>query len=206
MPISLNIPSPHCFVDFSLFVIDPLQQLQNLIDAGDIIGVHGTVKRTEKGEISVYVKDWQLLTKALLPLPDKYHGLTDINKRHRLRHLDMIVNPEVRRTFLTRARMTSALRRRLDELGYIEIETPILQAQAGGADATPFETYHHALEMTLTLRIATELHLKRLIIGGFNRGKRRLGVRNHVHASSPNLCRSYLSISLSFSVRSQCMK
>ena len=127
------------------------------------------MKRTEKGELSVYVKEWTILTKSLLPLPDKYKGLTDINKRYRQRHLDMIVNPEVRDTFKKRARITSLIRKILDDKGFLEIETPILQSQPGGAEARPFETYHNSLDMTLTLRIATELHLKRLIIGGFDR-------------------------------------
>jgi len=127
------------------------------------------MKRTEKGELSVYVKEWTILTKSLLPLPDKYKGLTDINKRYRQRHLDMIVNPEVRDTFRKRARITSLIRKILDDKGFLEIETPILQSQPGGAEARPFETYHNSLDMTLTLRIATELHLKRLIIGGFDR-------------------------------------
>lgn len=138
-------------------------------DAGDIVGARGTVKRTEKGEISVVASEWSMLTKALLPLPDKFKGFTDVSKRYRQRHLDLIVNPEVRATFRTRARVTSWLRRFLDDRGFLEIETPTLNSQPGGADAKPFETYHNALDMSLTLRIATELHLKRLIIGGFDR-------------------------------------
>jgi lysyl-tRNA synthetase class 2 len=153
-----------------LFHSNP-QQLKDWLDAGDIIGVRGSVKRTEKGEMSVYVREWQMLTKSLLPMPDKWHGLTDVNKRYRQRHLDLIVNPQVKQTFVARAKMTSSLRRRLDDLGFVEIETPILQTSPGGADAKPFETYHNALEMNLTLRIATELHLKRLMIGGFDKGK-----------------------------------
>jgi len=110
-----------------------------------------------------------MLTKSTLPLPDKYHGLTDISKRYRQRHLDLIVNPSVRDTFFKRAKITSTLRRQLDELGFLEIETPVLHTQSGGAEAKPFETYHNTMDMDLTLRIATELHLKRLIIGGFPR-------------------------------------
>ncbi len=110
-----------------------------------------------------------MLTKSAAPLPDKWHGLTDISKRYRNRHLDMIVNPEVRDTFRKRAIITSTLRRELDAMGFLEIETPVLHSQSGGAEAKPFETYHNTMDMDLTLRIATELHLKRLIVGGFNR-------------------------------------
>ncbi len=110
-----------------------------------------------------------MLTKSAAPLPDKWHGLTDISKRYRNRHLDMIVNPEVRDTFRKRAIITSTLRRELDTMGFLEIETPVLHSQSGGAEAKPFETYHNTMDMDLTLRIATELHLKRLIVGGFNR-------------------------------------
>lgn len=138
-------------------------------DAGDIIGVRGTVRRTDKGELSVYANDWTMLTKSTLPLPDKFHGLTDISKRYRQRHVDLIVNPDVRNTFRTRATITSTLRRQLDDLGFLEIETPVLHTQPGGAEAKPFSTFHNALDMDLTLRIATELHLKRLIVGGFHK-------------------------------------
>lgn len=138
-------------------------------DAGDIVGVRGVAKRTEKGEMSVKVKYWQMLTKALLPLPDKFHGLTDVEKRYRNRHIDLIVNPDVRETFRRRARITSAIRRFLDDEGFLEIETPSLHTQAGGAEARPFVTYHNALGRELTLRIATELHLKRLVVGGFEK-------------------------------------
>lgn len=139
------------------------------IDSGDIVGIRGTVRRTDKGELSVYAKEWKMLTKSAAPLPDKWHGLTDISKRYRSRHLDMIVNPTVRDTFRKRAVITSTLRRELDAMGFLEIETPVLHSQSGGAEAKPFETYHNSMDMDLTLRIATELHLKRLIIGGFDR-------------------------------------
>lgn len=127
------------------------------------------MRRTDKGELSVYVNEWEMLTKAILPLPDKYHGLQDITKRYRMRHIDMIVNPHVRDTFRKRALITSKLRRLLDDRGFLEIETPTLHTQSGGAEAKPFETYHNSMDMDLTLRIATELHLKRLIVGGFDR-------------------------------------
>ncbi|BAU15468.1 Lysyl-tRNA synthetase [Leptolyngbya sp. NIES-3755] len=145
------------------------KQLDKLCDAGDFIGVKGTIKRTDKGELSVYVKEYTILTKSLLPLPDKWHGLTDVAKRYRQRYVDLIVNPEVRDTFRKRALITAGIRRYLDEQGFIEIETPVLMSEAGGADARPFTTYHNTLDMQLYLRIATELHLKRLIVGGFEK-------------------------------------
>ncbi|MBD2186426.1 lysine--tRNA ligase [Aerosakkonema funiforme] len=148
---------------------DAFNHLKQLTDVGDIIGVKGTIKRTEKGELSVYVKQYAILTKSLLPLPDKWHGLTDIAKRYRQRYVDLIVNPQVRETFRRRAKITAAIRRYLDERGFLEIETPVLQAEAGGAEARPFITYHNTLEIELYLRIATELHLKRLIVGGFEK-------------------------------------
>ncbi len=140
-----------------------------LTDTGDILGAKGTIKRTERGELSIYVNQYEILTKSLLPLPDKWHGLTDVEKRYRQRYVDLIVNPEVRQTFRRRAQITAAIRRYLDQEGFIEIETPVLQSEAGGADARPFITYHNTLEMELYLRIATELHLKRLIVGGFEK-------------------------------------
>ncbi|MGK7925743.1 MAG: lysine--tRNA ligase [Spirulina sp.] len=150
-------------------VANAFNLLKKLTDVGDIIGVKGTIKRTEKGELSVYVSEYTMLTKSLLPLPDKWHGLTDTEKRYRQRYVDLIVNPTVRETFRRRAKFTAAIRRYLDELGFIEIETPVLQNEAGGADARPFMTYHNTLQMNLYLRIATELHLKRLIVGGFEK-------------------------------------
>lgn len=155
----------------SMADIDPdaFNHVKQLTDVGDIIGVKGTIKRTEKGELSVYVNQYTILTKSLLPLPDKWHGLTDTEKRYRQRYVDLIVNPQARQTFRRRAQITAALRRYLDNLGFIEIETPVLQSEAGGADARPFITYHNTLEMELYLRIATELHLKRLIVGGFEK-------------------------------------
>lgn len=143
--------------------------LKQLTDMGDIIGAKGTLKRTDKGELSVYVKEFEMLTKSLLPLPDKFHGLTDITTRYRQRYIDLIVNPEVRETFRRRALITASIRRYLDRDGFIEIETPTLTSEAGGADARPFVTYHNTMDMELYLRIATELHLKRLIVGGFEK-------------------------------------
>ncbi|MEB3234971.1 MAG: lysine--tRNA ligase [Cyanobacteriota bacterium] len=144
-------------------------QLTSLVDAGDLIGVHGTLRRTDRGELSVKVSAWQMLAKSLQPLPDKWHGLADVEKRYRQRYLDLIVTPQTRETFRRRALAVSAMRRWLDERGFLEIETPVLQSVPGGADARPFETHHNALDLPLTLRIATELHLKRLVVGGFER-------------------------------------
>jgi lysyl-tRNA synthetase class 2 len=144
-------------------------ELTSLVDAGDLIGVEGSLRRTDRGELSVKVSRWQMLSKALQPLPDKWHGLADVEKRYRQRYLDLIVSPHTRETFRRRARMVSGMRRWLDERGFLEIETPVLQSVPGGADARPFETHHNALDLPLTLRIATELHLKRLVVGGFER-------------------------------------
>jgi lysyl-tRNA synthetase class 2 len=144
-------------------------QITGLVDAGDLIGVRGSLRRTDRGELSVKVTGWQMLTKALQPLPDKWHGLADVEKRYRQRYLDLIVSPHTRDTFRRRALLVSAMRRWLDERGFLEIETPVLQTVSGGADARPFETHHNTLDLPLTLRIATELHLKRLVVGGFER-------------------------------------
>ncbi|MBM5798443.1 MAG: lysine--tRNA ligase, partial [Cyanobacteria bacterium K_Offshore_0m_m2_072] len=144
-------------------------QITTLVDAGDLIGVEGSLRRTDRGELSVKVQRWQMLSKSLQPLPDKWHGLADVEKRYRQRYLDLIVSPQTRDTFRRRALAVSAMRRWLDERGFLEIETPVLQSVPGGADARPFETHHNALDLPLTLRIATELHLKRLVVGGFER-------------------------------------
>jgi len=158
-------------IEAEMAEIDPaaFDHLKQLTDMGDFLGVKGSIKRTDKGELSVSVSQYVILTKSLLPLPDKWHGITDVEKRYRQRYVDLIVNPQVRDTFRKRALITAAIRRYLDRQGFIEIETPILQSEAGGADARPFITYHNTLEMTLYLRIATELHLKRLIVGGFEK-------------------------------------
>ena len=148
---------------------ESFEKLKAWTDGGDIIGVRGSVRRTDKGELTVYAKEWTMLTKAVLQLPDKFHGLQDISKRYRSRHLDLIVNKDVRDTFRKRAAITTMLRRQLDDMGFLEIETPVLHSQSGGAEAKPFETFHNSMGLDLTLRIATELHLKRLIVGGFNR-------------------------------------
>lgn len=148
---------------------DQFDQLKNLVDIGDILGARGSIKRTEKGELSVCVNSFEILTKSLLPLPDKYHGLTDIDKRYRQRYIDMIANPEVADTFRKRAKIISEVRKTVESLGFVEVETPVLQGAAGGAEARPFVTYHNSLGRDLYLRIATELHLKRMLVGGFEK-------------------------------------
>lgn len=139
------------------------------IDLGDFIGVEGYLFRTRTGEATIHVQSYQLLTKTLHPLPEKWHGLKDVETRYRRRYLDLIANPEVRHIFRTRTRVVSAMRRFLDEQGFIEVETPTLQPIYGGAMARPFTTHHNALNMTLYLRISDELYLKRLIVGGFDK-------------------------------------
>lgn len=141
----------------------------DLSDIGDLIGVSGVIFKTKTGELSVKAKELTYLTKSLRPLPEKYHGLKDIETRYRKRYVDLIVNPEVRQTFMTRSRILTSMRRYLDNLGYLEVETPTLHAIAGGASARPFITHHNALDMQLYMRIAIELHLKRLIVGGLEK-------------------------------------
>lgn len=138
-------------------------------DLGDIVQVDGFVFKTRTGEISVHAKKITLLSKSLLPLPEKFHGLTDTDTRYRKRYLDMIMNPDVKDTFIKRSKIISSIRSYLDNLGFVEVETPILNNIAGGAAARPFITHHNSLDMDMYLRIATELYLKRLIVGGMER-------------------------------------
>lgn len=138
-------------------------------DLGDIIGVKGTLFKTKVGELSVKVQQFEFLTKALRPLPDKFHGLKDVEQRYRQRYLDLIVSQESKSTFITRSKIIQSMRRYLDSNGYLEVETPMMHSIAGGASARPFITHHNALDMELYMRIAIELHLKRLIVGGLEK-------------------------------------
>jgi lysyl-tRNA synthetase, class II len=147
---------------------EPFEALVGL-DLGDLVGVEGSPVRTKRGELSLRVDGWTLLAKSLRPPPDKYHGLADVETRYRQRELDLIANPEARELFVLRTRVIAAVRSFLDERGFLEVETPVLQPLYGGALARPFTTHHNALDRTLFLRIATELYLKRLIVGGLEK-------------------------------------
>jgi lysyl-tRNA synthetase class 2 len=148
---------------------DEIAQTFAQLDLGDWVGASGTVMTTKRGELSVRVDDLTLLQKSLRPLPDKWHGLADVEQRSRRRYLDLMVNEEAMEVALTRARIVSELRRQFEQRGFVEVETPVLISQATGALARPFTTHHNALDMDLQLRIATELHLKRLVVGGLER-------------------------------------
>ncbi len=139
------------------------------LDIGDIIGVKGKLFKTRTGELTLDVKEFYLVTKSFRPLPEKYHGLKDVEARYRQRYVDLIVNPKVKEIFRTRTRILKLIREFLDARGFLEVETPMMQVIPGGATARPFETYHNALGMKLYLRIAPELYLKRLLVGGFER-------------------------------------
>jgi len=139
-----------------------------LIDIGDIIGVHGSIRRTPRGELSIKATSYKLLSKALLSLPEKFHGLTDVETRYRQRYIDLIVNDESRETLRKRSLIVQKIREYLTKQGFLEVETPMLHPQAGGASAKPFMTHHNALDMDMVLRIAPELYLKRLMVGGLS--------------------------------------
>ena len=139
------------------------------LDIGDIVGVEGIVFKTQVGELSVKVTNFVLLTKAIRPLPEKFHGLKDVEERYRKRYVDLIVTPESRNIFVMRSKIIQAMRRYLDEQGFLEVETPVMHTIPGGAAARPFITHHNALDLELYMRIALELHLKRLIVGGLER-------------------------------------
>ncbi|MFY4777258.1 lysine--tRNA ligase [Metabacillus sp. RGM 3146] len=141
----------------------------NTADLGDIVGITGDIFKTKVGELSIKVSSFELLTKSLRPLPDKYHGLKDVEQRYRQRYLDLIMNPESKQTFIARSRIIQSMRRYLDDHGYLEVETPTMHSIPGGASARPFITHHNALDMPLYMRIAIELHLKRLIVGGLEK-------------------------------------
>jgi lysyl-tRNA synthetase class 2 len=145
------------------------ERLLTQVDLGDILGVDGTAMRTKRGEISLKIERFTVLAKSLRPPPEKHHGLQDVETRYRRRELDLMANEEARELFITRAKVVTAVRRALDEAGFIEVETPVLQPLYGGALARPFTTHHNALDRTLYLRIATELYLKRCIVGGLER-------------------------------------
>ena len=143
-------------------------KLLKLVDIGDIVGFTGDIRRTPRGELSIKAIDLEILTKSLKPLPEKFHGLTDVETRYRQRYVDMIMNPEVKETFRKRGLIIQKIREYLTSQGFLEVETPMLHSQAGGANARPFETHHNALDIPMYMRIAPELHLKRLMVGGLS--------------------------------------
>ena len=152
-----------------LYVTKEARPFAKALDLGDIVGVSGVLHKSGKGDLYVQMDDYQLLTKALRPLPDKFHGLADQEMRYRQRYVDLIVNPEVRDTFITRSKVVDFIRGYLNNSGFLEVETPMLQTIPGGAVARPFVTHHNALDIEMYMRIAPELYLKRLVVGGLER-------------------------------------
>lgn len=157
------------YVKIDILGEENYKKVMGRLDIGDIVGVEGEAFKTRRGEISVKAQELQILSKSLLPLPEKYHGLKDTDARYRQRYLDLIVNPEVKRTFVMRSKIISAIRGFLEDKEFLSVETPVLHNMAGGASARPFITHHNALDIDMYLRIALELHLKRLIVGGFDK-------------------------------------
>ncbi|PIZ29593.1 MAG: lysine--tRNA ligase [Alphaproteobacteria bacterium CG_4_10_14_0_8_um_filter_53_9] len=167
--IKLVDDTGHIQLSASLDVMgeEAFKALDTMLDLGDIIGVEGKMTRTNKGELTLQIEKAHMLAKCLQPLPDKWHGLENIEQRYRQRYVDLLMNPEVKDVFVKRSKMIRAIREYLDNSGFLEVETPILQVLAGGTIARPFDTHHNALDMPLKLRIAPELFLKRLLVGGF---------------------------------------